>query len=243
MDPSRDAQLDAYAPRFSAGAAADLACRFVTLSDSTAAWAHHALPKDVAGVPVIHWSWDEVRELISEARGSARGHERNWLDQMEAYMGAATSRRPITDSLAYCIVITDDLFGDATFRDYVVNQRVYFHPLTGGGWPTVPPNFLAFRWKGAVRQVNRVLEHEIVTRLSDRYPTVADDDSVTSRPPEEPHVLYHLGPDIPLPNGAIPSGPPGLNLRAQRFWVLLDQLLTAPTLVEARDATKALGAT
>ena len=164
------AQLEAYAPRFSEGAAAELASRFVTLSDSTAAWAHQALPGHIAGVPVIHWSWDEVRELISEARGSARGHERNWLDQMEAYMGSATSKRPVTDSLAYCIVITDDLFGDVSFRDYVVKQRVYFHPLSGGGWPTVPPNFLAFRWKGAVRQVNRVLKHEIIARLSDRYP-------------------------------------------------------------------------
>ena len=34
-----------------------------------------------------------------------------------------------------------------------------------------------------------------------------------------------------------------VNLRAQRFWVLLDQLLTQPTVIDARDATKNLGAT
>lgn len=34
--------------------------------------------------------------------------------------------------------------------------------------------------------------------------------------------LYRLGPDIPLPDGGIPSG--AVNLRSQRFGVLLDQL-------------------
>ena len=67
-----------------------------------------------------------------------------------------------------------------------------------------------------------------------------DDHTVGSRPPGDAHIVYSLGPDIPLPGGAIPSGP--LNLRAQRFWVLLDQLLTQPTVIDARDATKKLGA-
>lgn len=53
--------------------------------------------------------------------------------------------------------------------------------------------------------------------------------------------MYRLGPDIPLPGGAIPSGK--LNLRNQRFWVLLDQLLTQPTVTDAREATRELGAT
>ena len=38
---------------------------------------------------------------------------------MEDFMGAATSKRPITDALAYCVVISQQVFGDATFRDYV----------------------------------------------------------------------------------------------------------------------------
>ncbi|MDP3890500.1 hypothetical protein [Nocardioides sp.] len=236
-----EVQLTAYAPRLDAAATSGLDTRLVTLSDSTAAWAHEVLPAEVSGVAVIHWSWDDVRDLIAEARSKVRGTERLWLDQLEDYMGAATSKRPVTDALAYCVVISNDLFGDATFRDYVVNQRVYFHPVTGGGWPTVPPNFLAFRWDNAVRQVNRVVDYEIVAHLSERFPSVADDHSAGSRPPGDAHVVYRLGPDIPLPDGGIPSGKQ--NLRAQRFWVLLDQLLTQPTVIEAREATKELGAT
>ncbi|MFD1948593.1 hypothetical protein [Nocardioides aestuarii] len=236
-----EVQLAAYAPRLQASADTGLDTRLVTLSDSTASWAHYVLPAAVAGVPVTHWSWDDIRAHISTARHRIRGTERLWLDQLEDYMGTATSKRPVADALAYCVVISNDQFGDATFRQYVTDQRVYFHPLIGGGWPTVPPNFLAFRWDGAVRQLNRVLDYEVVAHLSERFPAVADDHTAESRPPGDAHIVYQLGPDIPLPNGAVPSGPQ--NLRAQRFWVLLDQLLTQPTVIDAREATRVLGAT
>ena len=211
--------------------------RLVTMSDSTSAWAREVLPPAVAGVDVAHWSWDGVRVLLQTARTQARGAERLWLDQMEDYMGAATSKRPVTYALAYCVVISQQLFGDAAFRDYVENQRVYFHPVASGGWPTIPPNFLAFRWDKAVRQVNRVVDAEIVAHLSERFPAVINDHTVGSRPSGDAHSVYRLGPDIPLPGAAIPSG--AVNLR---FWVLLDQLLTQPTVIDAREATKKLGA-
>ncbi len=237
-------QLNAYAPRLHMASAAGLETRLVTLSDSTPEWARYVLaPAEGIGVDVIHWSWDDVRGLIGDARRQTRGTERLWLDQMEAYMGAATSNRPVADSLAYCVVINEAIFGDVTFLDYVVNQRVYFHPVADkGGWPTVPPNFLAFRWGNAVRQVNRVIDYEIVAHLHERFPAVQDDHTAGSRPPGDAHVVYRLGPDIPLPGGAIPSGPKGTNLQASRFWVLLDQLLTQPTVVDAQKATKALNA-
>lgn len=71
--------------------------------------------------------------------------------------------------------------------------------------PTIPPNFLAFRWNNAVFEVNRVVDYEIVGHLSDRFPAVVDDHSVDSRPPDDAHIVYRLGPDIPLPGGAIPA--------------------------------------
>jgi len=93
-----------------------------------------------------------------------------------------------------------------------------------------------------VRQVNRAIDYEIVARLDHRFPA-GPDDSVSSRPPDVAHVVYRLGPDIPRPGGALPSGGPGVNLRTRRFWVLLDQLLTQPTVVDARAATWDLGVT
>lgn len=224
-----EVQLEAYTQRFSG----ETDRRLVTLSDSTERWAREVLPADVAGVPVEHWSWDDVRDLVRTAKTHARGAERLWLDQLEEYMGEATSKRPVTDSLAYCVVISEQPFGGISFRDYVQRQRVYFHPFASGGWPPVPPNFLAFRWDNALRQLNRVIEYEVVAHLDERFPAVTREES------GEPHVVYRLGPDIPLPGGAVPSG---RNLRNTRFWVLMDQLLTQPTVVEAHAASEALRA-
>ncbi len=222
-------QLSAYTPRFSIGRER----RLVTLSDSTARWAREVLPKDVAGVPVEHWSWDDVRELVAAAKTPARGIERLWLDQLEGYMGEATSKRPVWDSLAYCVVVSNDRFGGMSFRDYVQHQRVYFHPFASGGWPPVPPNFLAFRWDSAVRQLNRVVDYEVVGNLREKFPSVTPGES------GGPHVVYQLGPDIPLPPEGVPSG---RNLRNTRIWVLMDQLLTQPTVVAALAASDAMRA-
>lgn len=224
-----EVQLGAYAQRFSG----DRDQRLLTLSDSTERWAREVLPADVAGVPVEHWSWDDVRNLVRTAKTEARGTERLWLNQLEEYMGEATSKRPVTDSLAYCVVISEQQFGGLSFRDYVQQQRVYFHPFASGGWPAVPPNFLAFRWDNALRQLNRVVDYEIVGHLSERFPAVTGEET------DEPYVVYRLGPDIPLPGGSVPSG---RNLRNTRFWILLDQLLTQPSVVEAHAASEELRA-
>jgi hypothetical protein len=41
------------------------------------------LPADVGGVPVGHWSWDDVRDLVQIARTNANTTERLWLDQLK----------------------------------------------------------------------------------------------------------------------------------------------------------------
>lgn len=224
----RAEQLQMYAPRF----ADDRESRLITLSSSSPRWAREVLPSDIQGVPVEHWSWDDVRDLSSRVRSLTRGTERLWLDQLEEYMDEATSERPVTDSLAYCVVVSDQQFGDMSFRDYVQAERVYFHPFAKRGWPHVPPNFFAFRWQNALRQLNRVVDFEVVAHVSERYPAVSLEESGSG-----PSAVYKLGPDIPLPNGAVPSG---RNLQNSRLWILLDQLLTQPSVIEAKAATDAL---
>lgn len=66
-----------------------------------------------------------------------------WLDELESYMGMATSRRPADDQWVFCVVVSDAFFGGVSFRDYVTRQRRYFHPYGGrNGWPKRPPNLL-----------------------------------------------------------------------------------------------------
>ncbi|WP_432887863.1 hypothetical protein ACQPYH_06195 [Kribbella sp. CA-245084] len=201
----------------------------VSMSDSSQRWARDQLPPDLDGIPVRHVPWDTVRAAIRTSLGTAHGRERLWLEELEAYMGRATSTRPYDSQWVFCVVVSDTLFGGMTFRDYVLHERVYFHPFGGNNtWPKRAPNLLCFRWGGRVRQVNRVERFEVVPHLSDRWPAVT--------PAEDgPHIVYDLGPDIPIPaistKGTYATG---------RVWCLLDQLLVQPTLADAVRTSKEL---
>lgn len=203
----------------------------VSMSDSSEVWATDQLPRAVDGIPVRHVAWDTVRAAVKSSRSVTRGRERFWLEELEIYMGKATSAVPYDDQWVFCVVASDTPFGGITFQDYVRHERVYFHPFGGNNtWPKVAPNFLCFRWGGQVQQVNRVKSSEILPQLSDRWPDVTRDES------DGPHIVYDLGPDIPIPaistKGTYATG---------RVWCLLDQLLVHSTLSAALLGSKELG--
>ena len=119
-------QLAAYAPRVKAAGQGVLA----TLSDASPAWAAHALPADVAGVPVRHLGWGEVRAELDAARAACRGEQRLWLDELHACLRRAIKVRDPADSWTYCVVISRKRPGDGgrrTFRDFV-DQGWYSTP-------------------------------------------------------------------------------------------------------------------
>ncbi|WP_139279840.1 hypothetical protein [Rhodococcoides yunnanense] len=221
-----EAQLSKYADRFNGFDSTLL----VSLSDSSNAWADDQLPVCLGEVPIQHIPWDELRRIIRDCKHSVHGKQRWWLEELEDYMGHATSVRRFDDQYVFCVVVSNQQLGARTFREYVSQDRVYFHPYGGNnGWPKLPPNFLCFRWDGKVQQVNRVVRTEIVPRLSDRWPEISDTAD------GEPHIVYTLGDDIPVPTvstaGTYASG---------RVWCLLDQLLVQPTLADAVRSSKKL---
>lgn len=212
-------QLGLYAGRFT-GIERGL---LVSMSDSSQQWARTQLPTSVGTIPVRHLPWDDVRTRLRTAINSRNGRERLWLQELESYLGTVTSTRPLDDQWVFCVVVSDTRFGDLTFKEYVTQERVYFHPYGGHNrWPRRPPNFMAFRWGGFVRQVNRVRSFEVLPSLTQRWPAISPEEA------EGAHIVYDLGTDIPIPNvrttGTYASG---------RVWCLLDQLLTQPTLRDA----------
>lgn len=220
-------QLAAYAPRVHAVGAGAL----VSLSQASAALASAQLPADVDGVPVTHLSWRDVMSDVRTLRRSCRGQERAWLDELSIYLRRVVRLRSVADSWTYCVVISNERPGGAdqrSFREFVTEEHIYFHPYGRQGWPTEPPNFMAFRWDNAVRRIHRVTKTDVVPSLLDRWPGMPDTDDFNL-----PHAVYELGPQLP-PATPIPSG---RNYRATRIWVLLDQLQTAPTLQDAMKAT------
>lgn len=202
----------------------------VSLSDSSELWARDQLPVEIEGTPVRHVAWDDIRSIVTAGKADTRGRERTWLDELEAYMGRATSTRPYDSQWVFCVVVSNTVFAGISFRDFVTRDRVYFHPFGGNNtWPKRPPNLLCFRWGGRVRQVNRVTSFQVVPRLADRWPEAAKEES------DGPHIVYDLGPDIPIPTvttkGTYATG---------RVWCLLDQLLVHQTLADAVRASKEL---
>ncbi len=204
----------------------------VSLSDSSQAWAAEQLPTELAGIPVRHLPWDDIRDDLRAAKGAARSSERLWLTELSKFLSGGTSVRDPAEQWVYCVVASNNRpagGGRFTFREYVTDERVYFHPYGGrNGWPKRPPRFLAFRWEGRIHQVNRVIGHEVVSSLQVRWPDVP-----TAPDSDKPHIIYDLGPNIPIPH--IPTK--GTYAPA-RVWALLDLILTEPTLQGAVRASK-----
>jgi hypothetical protein len=226
-------QLTKYAGRIAENPGGGV---LVTLSQASHDLATaYGLPTDVDGVPVVHLPWAAALDDISAARHSCRGAERVWLDELHAYLKEVIRMRSPQDCTTYCVVLNKAKPGDGgerTFLEYVTDAHCYFHPYgAGNGWPTEPPNFMAFRWGGHVQRIHRVVHTEVIPSLLHRFPDVPAN-AVTSTP----HAVYDLGPRIP-PFDPIPNGN---NYRAARLWVLLDQLQTAPTLAAAIDGTREL---
>ncbi|OCB20048.1 MULTISPECIES: hypothetical protein [Mycobacterium] len=207
----------------------------VSLSQASTALAETQLPREIQGVPVVHLPWLDVLADITAARTVCRGRERIWLEELHIYLMEVIRMRTVADSMVYSVVLNEDRpggEGTPTFREFVTDQLCYFHPYGAGGWPTDPPNFMAFRWGGAVQRIHRIMRADVVPTIRERFPYLPENDAS-----DRPHAVYDLGPRIPplepIPNGAgiYPSS---------RLWVLLDQLQTAPTLKDALAGTRAI---
>ncbi|GFG50788.1 hypothetical protein CQY20_24935 [Mycolicibacterium agri] len=206
----------------------------VTLSQASQALATANLPPAIDGVPVLHLPWTDVLSDIADVRPACRGQQRLWLDQLRNYLRGVIRMRSVADSWTYSVVLNNDRPPGSrlTYLEYVTEDLTYFHPYGVGGWPLEPPNFIAFRWDGAVRRIHRVIEADVIPTLRKRYPKMPSTE-LTMRP----HAIYKLSPRPLPPLEPIPNGAP---YRAARLWVLLDQLQTADTLADAHEWTRQL---
>lgn len=226
-----ETQLAQYLPRLT-GAPHPL---LVSLSDSSHRWAKAKLVEVVGSVPVAHLAWDDVRAALRTLRSAGPPRlpsaERVWLDQLATYLAGVRTVRDPAEQWVYVVAVNQSAPGGSgatSYRDYVVNRR-YFHPLAPQ-WPKRSPVLIGFRWDSKVRQVNRVVRDRRVETLQDEWPLIPVNDD-TARP----HVIYELGPDLPLPDITTSSV-----RQARRVWALLDQLLTTGDLAEAERASRNL---
>ena len=222
-------QLSRYAKRVRREGA------LVTLSQASHSLAEFQLPKQVRGVPVVHLPWTDVLTDIAKVRHRCRGRERIWLEELAAYLRGVIRVRDVADSRTYCVSLSNQETGgkqNLTFIEWVTDKLTYYHPYGVSGWPTEPPNFMAFRRGGAVQRIHRVVQADVVPTLLERYPDLPGNEFTL-----RPHAIYKLSRRRLPPLEPIPTGAP---YRANRLWVLLDQLQTADTLAEAVKLSRAL---
>ena len=164
-------QLSAYTPRIHAHGNGAL----ITLSQANAALAATRLPVMVDGVPVVHLSWRDVMADTRHRAKTLRGDERLWLNEFLTYLQGVLRLRSIADSWTYCVVLNEERpggGGSRTFREFVTDEHAYFHPYGVSGWPLEPPNFMAFRWKGATHRLHRIVNAQIEPNLQQRWPDI-----------------------------------------------------------------------
>jgi len=227
--PTRS-QLQRYALRFRGPWRNPKDHRLLVLSRCSPEYVRSRLPRVVGdGVAVRHVSWDEIRQLLDNARSTASYRERWLMDELSTHIEGEGIMERNESNLVYVVSLaagTPDGWG-ISWRDIVRKRNKYFHPV-GNHWPQEPPNYVAFRYDGKVRSIHHIEKHDTMTRPHDH---VAE---IPANLKWEPHFIYWLGPSIGPPE-PLPSGK---QYRATRLWCMLDTLLTSPTLAKAHETTE-----
>lgn len=227
------AQLKRYRPRLDIEPAR---CRsLVSVSALPESIACRRLPNELDGVPVKHISWGELRGLAKKARQQASGlEEKIWLRELIEHLEDYAAMSRTRDNLVYVVSLGSDAMRDDsthTWIDVVEKDKRYFH-LVGNHWPTQPPNYIGFRYRGKLHSVHRIESFDIVTDVSTVNPHWC---STT-----QDHFVYKLGPAMRPAQELRAGGPEDTVKRSARVWCAIDTLLSGQfrQLGQARDETK-----
>jgi hypothetical protein len=226
-----NAQLERYAPRFDARTTDNAV---MVLAECDKDYARARLPRRVGRVPVRYLSWCDVYELTRASIRTSNNAQKHILRELMTYVKGLMNMQDQESNLAYTVVLNADRprYSPVTFVEFVTLKRRYFHPRGVNGWPTEPPNFLAFRFKGKLLSVHHVDHYDIDDDLSKYIDGI--DGKQWLRRKVGTMLIYKLGPPI-LPAHDVTVGK---IYATGRYWIALDLLLTCKTIFEARNLTK-----
>ena len=200
----------------------------VSLSECTQLYAENYLPfHEINGIPVSHLSLREVYEIARDARPDSNHEQKHLLDEFTEYLGGVMTLQNKTSNWVYVVALSDGHYEgcELSWIDIVKNHNKYFCPVGGNGWPKEPPNYIAFRYYGCLQSIHHIESYVVTKNVHTVIPEMPDEEW------ENNHYVYTLGPAI-VPGKKVKTGkiyPSG------RVWAMLDTLLTADTISEARD--------
>ncbi len=227
-------QLELYTRRRSLAGSRAKIRMIITLSQADARYAGLFLPPAINGFPVRHLSRRDLAATLTRAIAATSGlHEKKSLRILGEYLNKTMSKPNLLSNQVYVVSLSSKLptpsWVGTTFVDVVERHRRYFHPV-GAGWPMTPPNYIAFRYGGALKAIHHIDEAVVTKDLADVAPG-----KLAPCPVAHPHFLYSLGPAM-RPHHHVPAGPKVR--QSTRVWAALDLLLTAPTITEAMLESK-----
>ena len=232
--PTED-QLRRYRPRLDEKGLPKRKLALVSVSAATPDVAKLNLVREVDGVRVRHLSWGTIRALAKAARQIAPSFEEKlWLRELIVHLGGYAAMDRVRDNLVYVVSLGSDPMrddGPSTWIDVVERDGSYFHPV-GNGWPSQPPNYVGFRYRGRLRSVHRVESYQICPDVSAKNRRWISTDS--------DHFVYKLGPAMKPATELRAATPDDSIKRSARAWCAIDTLLSGEfaTLGQARDETK-----
>jgi len=173
-------------------------------------------------------SYRNLWELAKSAKSSSNNYESRFLDELIIYLESLMTMKNIYSNLVYVVAVSSDQVPNWQISWIeIVKSRKYFHPIGGNGWPSEPPNYLAFRYHGKLQSIHHIDSYEVFTNPNDHFTEIPSGNW-------DHHFLYHLSDPI-IPSKIVKTGK---LYRNGRVWAMLDLLLTSDTISQARDKSK-----
>lgn len=230
--PPSAGQLHRYEARFARAARPTQRLVVLTQNGAESLVRHQLGPwEPPAPIKAAVVGWSDLVLLLREAGRRGPIAERRLARELASYLGGLADMRNTDSNQVYVVSLSSDPLGGwpatITAIQIVTDYQRYFFPAAAAGWPKVPPNYVAFRYWGALRSIHHVDEYTIIDSPIEHFPGAPAK--------SDPLFLLTLGPAI-KPDHEVRTGT--TIRRAARAWVDLDLLLTSKTISEALELTK-----
>lgn len=222
-----EAQLGRYASRLKK--AREPFVRLVTVSNATPEFARAFLPRKIDGIQTTHVSWRQLRDVARSARTTESHSNKRLLDEFCTYLSEILGMETRNSNMVYVVSLSRGSEWGIGYREVVEKRRQYFYPVGGpGGWPSPPPNYVAFRYDGRLQSIHHVKSYRVFKNPADEL-RGAENCTIA------PCYLLDLGTPI-KPDHEVKNGPS--IQRSNRVWCMIDTLLTCTTITDALKETK-----
>jgi hypothetical protein len=178
-----------------------------------------------------------MSKIVHESMAESALFEKHLLRELYAYLEGLLTMQNQRSNMVYVVSLGTDRphWSSLSWKEFVTQKEVYFHPFGSGSWPKMPPNYLGFRYSDKLQSIHHIDSYKIVTDLREMTAYIPEiDGEKWANEDDTPHYLYYLGPAI-RPGHDVRTGKP---YRSTRVWAALDLLLTCDTISEARDLTQ-----